>query len=275
MKLQYLGTAAAEGLPGMFCDCPTCRRAAALGGRNRRTRSQALVDGRLLLDLPCDTYYHFMTHSIDQMAIENCLITHVHDDHFYPNEFAHLNTEKYSHPVPGWTMTVWGSPAVEQRLAPYLEKNGTLLKFRLVEPFRPFAVDGYTVTALKAAHTTQDPYLYAIGDGARTLLYAHDTGEFLPETMDYLRQSGLHFDLVSLDCTQAADTQFFEFHHLCLPRDIAVREALLQSGCADAGTRFVLNHFSHNGPTACYDDFLPLAEAQGFAVSYDGMTIEV
>lgn len=39
MKLQYLGTAAAEGFPGMFCNCTACERARKAGGKNIRTRS--------------------------------------------------------------------------------------------------------------------------------------------------------------------------------------------------------------------------------------------
>ncbi len=27
MKLQYLGTAAAEGIPALFCNCPVCTAA--------------------------------------------------------------------------------------------------------------------------------------------------------------------------------------------------------------------------------------------------------
>ena len=46
MKLTYLGTAAAEGWPAAFCNCDGCRAARRLGGRNIRTRSQALVERR-------------------------------------------------------------------------------------------------------------------------------------------------------------------------------------------------------------------------------------
>ena len=54
MKLTYLGTAAAEGWPAAFCNCDGCRAARRLGGRNIRTRSQALVDDALLLErTPC------------------------------------------------------------------------------------------------------------------------------------------------------------------------------------------------------------------------------
>ena len=65
MKLQYLGTAAAEGWPALFCDCESCRRARIVGGRNIRTRSQAMLDDRLLIDMPPDTYHHLLTNNID------------------------------------------------------------------------------------------------------------------------------------------------------------------------------------------------------------------
>ena len=55
MKLQYFGTAAAEGWPALFCGCDACRRAREAGGRNIRTRSQALIDDKLLIDFPADT----------------------------------------------------------------------------------------------------------------------------------------------------------------------------------------------------------------------------
>ena len=48
MKITYLGTAAAEAIPALFCNCEWCRRAAANGGKDVRTRSQALIDDCLL-----------------------------------------------------------------------------------------------------------------------------------------------------------------------------------------------------------------------------------
>lgn len=50
MKIKYLGTAAAEGVPGLFCNCPVCMHARLHKGRNIRTRSQAIVDDTLLID---------------------------------------------------------------------------------------------------------------------------------------------------------------------------------------------------------------------------------
>lgn len=72
MKIQYLGTAAAEGIPAIFCECDTCKKARSLGGRNIRTRSQAIIDENVLIDFPADTYMHFLpTYKNDCGAIWN------------------------------------------------------------------------------------------------------------------------------------------------------------------------------------------------------------
>ena len=60
MKLTYLGTAAAEGFPALFCNCPYCEEARRLGGKNIRTRSQSLINDDLLIDFPADTYHHLL-----------------------------------------------------------------------------------------------------------------------------------------------------------------------------------------------------------------------
>lgn len=65
MEFVYLGTAAAEGWPALFCSCNACLQAREKGGRNVRGRSQALVDGELLLDLPADTFSRTLEGRLD------------------------------------------------------------------------------------------------------------------------------------------------------------------------------------------------------------------
>ena len=50
MEIQYLGTAAAEGWPAIFCNCESCKKAATKRGKNIRTRSQAIIDKKILID---------------------------------------------------------------------------------------------------------------------------------------------------------------------------------------------------------------------------------
>ena len=76
MKIKFLGTAAAEGWPAVFCNCENCKKAASLGGKNIRTRSQILVNDDLLIDLPPDTYLHKLAHGLDLSKVSVLLVTH-------------------------------------------------------------------------------------------------------------------------------------------------------------------------------------------------------
>ncbi|MCQ2385197.1 MAG: hypothetical protein MJ078_00755, partial [Clostridia bacterium] len=86
MKLTYFGTAAYEGIPALFCECAICKEAARLGGKNIRTRAQALVDDCILLDFGPDTLLHVQKYGIPLYQIPVLLITHSHSDHLYPSD---------------------------------------------------------------------------------------------------------------------------------------------------------------------------------------------
>ena len=96
MKVTFLGTAAAEGFPAVFCNCRFCKEARILGGKNLRTRSQSLVNDDLLIDLPADTYHHFLMNGIEGHKIKYLFVTHPHQDHFYPEEL-NMRGGCYSH----------------------------------------------------------------------------------------------------------------------------------------------------------------------------------
>ena len=108
MKLTYLGTAAAEGFPAIFCNCEYCQEARRLGGKNIRTRSQALVNDDLLIDFPADTYAHFLQNGIQGDTIGHLLVTHSHSDHLYIKEFLLRNT-CYAHDMRAPVLNIYGS----------------------------------------------------------------------------------------------------------------------------------------------------------------------
>ena len=87
MKLQILGTAAAERIPAIFCACDTCRRALSAGGRNIMKRSQVLINDDLLIDFSGDTYANFINMGKNLSDVEYLLITHAHEDHFTFEDF--------------------------------------------------------------------------------------------------------------------------------------------------------------------------------------------
>ena len=149
MKITYYGTAAAEGIPALFCECETCRAARKNGGKDIRTRSQAMIDDTLLIDLPADTYMHALVYGLPLTRVSHCMITHSHPDHLYPAEiemrgagFAPVLAEGAE------CFHIYGSEMVERMLAGTLYcrfKNEARVKFSRLCAFRSYEIGGYTV----------------------------------------------------------------------------------------------------------------------------------
>ena len=70
MNLLFLGSAASEAIPALWCECPNCRKAAALGGRNLRRRTSYLAGGSTLVDFGPDANWQMKEFGIDPAKIE-------------------------------------------------------------------------------------------------------------------------------------------------------------------------------------------------------------
>lgn len=278
MTLRYLGTAAAEGVPGIFCDCAVCRQARRAGGRNIRTRSQAVVDETLLIDLPADTYLHVLHYGLDLKKIKSLLLTHSHADHLYPAEL-YMRRDGFAHTRSGaklpW-LTLFASGGTRRALAAFFtgkdQTDRCRLKIRSVRAFEPFETAGYRVTPLAADHDeSTEPLIYMIEKSGKSLLYANDTGYFPEATWSFLEKTKPRFSMVSLDCTGIMIN--YKTNHMGLDGAADVKQRMLEAGLADETTRWYVNHFSHNG-LVNYDTLVPLAKEKGFEVSYDNLSVE-
>lgn len=84
MKLTFLGTAAAEGYPAIWCRCERCETARARGGPNLRFRSSLLLNDDLLIDPGPDLVAASIRHGLALAEVQAILVTHLHDDHLDP-----------------------------------------------------------------------------------------------------------------------------------------------------------------------------------------------
>ena len=281
MVLQYLGTAAAEGWPTLFCACRHCETARTRGGKNIRTRSQAAVfakevdqgtpDERLLIDFPADTYLHCLQHGLRLEQIGHLIITHSHDDHFYPSDLAY-RCDCFANPNPPFPLHVYGNNKVEASILSALrpkEREG--FEFHLIKSGDSFTAGAFEITALPALHDrSEDCLFYLIEHGGRGLLYGNDTGIFPQAAWDTLANRPLH--LVSLDCTMGTIKD--GNNHMGLPDMPEVEERLRQAGCLQPDSKIIMHHFSHNGG-ACHDEMVELARPYGYDVAYDGGVFSV
>jgi len=276
MKIQYLGTAAAEGIPAIFCECETCKKTRKLGGKNIRTRSQALIDDTILIDLPADTYMHFLQYNVPMHKIKTCLITHNHADHLYAKELE-MRKKGFAHLTMTDPLTLYtdqsGYDEINRIIDFYSIKEDDVVN-KLFTVGETFEADGYKITPVRASHDPKSsPVVFAIEKDGKSFLYGNDTSELIEESMNTLKALGHPLNMISLDCTEACNYADY-VGHMSLDRCIAFRDILKKEGIADENTVFILNHFSHNSKHVLYDEFIEIAKEHDFLVTYDGMIYE-
>jgi len=276
MKIKFLGTGAAEGIPAIFCECDICEEAKRLGGKNIRTRSQALIDGKILIDFPPDSFYHMIEHQVNLSNIQYLLITHEHSDHLYLGDlemrkkpFAHFKT--YEKPL-----TVFAHGESYRIIKEYVEKHKLAETRRvLVQEIQPniwFNIEDYEIMPLRANHpSAKTPVMYLIKHKDKVMLYAHDTSYFLDESFSILTDNNIVLDLISLDCTSAL-LKNYRGTHMSLDVNLALLEHLRELRIITYKTTVVVNHFSHNG-LANYDTLVEVTKPYGIIVSYDGLEV--
>lgn len=278
MKLHYLGTAAAERVPGIFCNCRVCNYAREKGGRELRTQTQTMIDdGDLLIDFPGDSYLHLREHNLNFNDIEHLLITHWHSDHFYAEDLA-FRMGPYANDLEK-KLTVYGNKTVRQFFdrAFDLEEMTDVerIDFKELAPFERYLIGKYTVYTLPAVHGKQenDCFIYVIERDGKRLFYTHDTGFPSEEVLDYLEANQLKIDAISLDCTgQGLD--YVGGVHMNIHENLRLIEALKKRALCDEKTINIISHFSHNGGMT-YEEMKDMADDYQLITAYDGMTIEI
>lgn len=279
MKYKYYGTAAAEGIPAIWCECEVCVRARKKGGRNIMSRSQQTIDDKIMIDFPADTFMH-ITQGLPITKIHTCIITHDHQDHFYPEDILMRN--------------IWFAPVIKndtpfslysmkqsiEHWEKLVEKEGQVPPERVeiheITPFKSFEAEGYKITPLTARHDEEaGSVIYLIEKDGKCVLHANDTGYFKEETWEYLKENPCHINFASFDCTMTVSypENDMMFGHMNYATVKNVRNKLRALGMIDDNTICAINHFSHNNKMI-YDDLVNFVKDDGFIVSYDGLEVE-
>lgn len=276
MKVKILGTAAYERVPAMFCNCPICTYAREHGGKDFRTQAQTLINDDLLVDFGQDNYLHAVRFGVDCTKIRSILVTHAHSDHFMPGELM-MTRSPYGHnDMP--PVQIYGGNACREK---YMRNEETThSEFITVEAYQTFTVGKYTVTALPAHHGTEDPFIYILQDGEKTLFYDHDSGIPADEVYEFIAKGGYRFDAVIGDCTNA-DLHFdFPHGHKSLIDNQSHRDKLIAIGAVTENTQWIVTHFSHNGlvrdgKPLPHEVFSKMVEEKGMICAYDGIELEL
>lgn len=283
MELLLLGTAAAEGWPAAFCECPHCQEARRRGGPNLRMRSGALVDDDLKIDFSPDTIAHMQRCGRSLAHLRTLIFTHQHSDHIAPVEL-HRVLPPYSQTPPKKPIALYGNQQVlsiiregfkpiGKNLARDLEDLYTL---NLLEPLKPLITpDGDEILPMPADHV-EGALVLRITRGAhrggKTLFYGHDSGLYPKETLAAL-EAGPTLDIALFDSTGGGLATANRGHMDC-DGVIQMAQELRERGAITDTTRAIATHFSHNGGLL-HEELIQKYLPHRIEVAYDGMIVNV
>ncbi|WP_256759749.1 MBL fold metallo-hydrolase [Cohnella sp. WQ 127256] len=272
MKVRFLGTAAFEGIPALFCGCELCKKAMELGGENIRTRTSVMLGDDLKVDFPPDTYTHMIRDRLDLDKVQDLILTHSHSDHLYAEDLVAR--------LPGYSKTgdhpiqIYGNDLTIAKCKQMLDaEGGAQGKFVLnrVRPYDKLQLQTSRVVPLPAAHDPNETcLLYYIEKDDKTILYGHDTGTFPDETWEWLKDK--KFDLVILECTVGHVD--YQKTHMNIEAVLETKSTMVEYGMLKPVSEIVVTHFSHNAQLL-HADLVDIFEPHSITVAFDGMVLEV
>lgn len=279
MKITFLGTGAAEGVPAMFCVCPFCTKLRKNGDRREfRTRTQVLVDGDLSIDFPPEAYVHSLEYGVDLSALKYILVTHSHMDHFYAHDFI-LRGYKYASLV-GDKLTIYGNDEVCKVFAECTRREmknevAATIEMKRIGAFLSFTAGDYRVLTLPAQHgTAEEALLYYVERGGKGYLHLCDTGALSEKAVNFLAENGAHADMVTFDCTFLDAPPRAGTRHMCIADNLEIKKRLDASGVTDYASKCVITHFSHNAQPS-RERLAKIENQYPVTAAYDGLTLEV
>ena len=272
MTIRVLGSAAAEGIPAIFCVCPICAEARRRGGKEIRRRTAYMLGDEILIDFGPDIYNAMISFGLDYSRVRHILISHSHEDHWYPHELF-FRRRGFSIIAEDSHIIVHGNEAVGRRLLDMVpDLDAVSVEFHQVGAFEEIDLgNGITAIGVKAAHAYDQVALnWLIRTPAGSVLFGNDTGWYEDETWEFL--AGAALSVVFMDSTYGSVQN--RSHHMGCDGVIEAHAKMREIGALADGARFIANHFSHNGKML-HTDLVQAYEAHGIEVAYDGMVVEL
>jgi len=273
MKVTFLGTAAAEGIPSPFCDCPVCEHARANGGRNVRRRQSVIVNDDLLIDFGPDVYASCGALGVSLTKVLYTLVTHSHSDHFAPADLV-MRAKPYhlANDLPEMILAAGPSSLTLWDMTGEAGDRYAGIRRLPMLPGRSAQLGPYSVRAIEATHNSRigDAMNYVISDGSVKLLYASDSGMYAEHVWEELRDLAL--DALIMEGTIWKHPPGRE--HLNESDFALMLEHMRRVGAIHDGTVVVATHFSHQGAHT-HDEMVESLKPYGAICAYDGFVLEV
>ncbi len=255
MRIRFLGTGGAEGIPAIGCECDHCARAQREGGRLTRQRTAVLFSlpgYELLMDTPPDIRKLLEINGVRK--VHGIYLTHEHSDHAEGlEEFLYWRD----------SLDLFADARVYRRLVRdgWGERLPAIAFHLVVRPGTAVRFNDFFFIPFEVRHTVPC-FGLALYEGRRRVVHVADSSSRLS---NYARC------LIDGADTLIVNTPFFEpleaEAHLSVKEAIALKDEM-------GVKRLVLTHINHhNRPHDELEAYV--AQLEGVTVAYDGLTIDV
>lgn len=268
MKIKLLGTGAADGIPSPFGTDRISAHARAVKGKEIRTRSGAIVDGTIKIDLSPDTYMQLLRENLSATDWTALFFTHSDDDHLAVSEIQYALEPFIDNPYLPYTIFA-NRDVADLIRARY---PGWPIEIRETRSYECYQHLDYRVTTIQATHLSdEDCHNFIFQRDSKTLLYATDTGLWSEKTWQFLERFRL--DALVIECTDGFNPSPY-IGHLSLEECLDVVTRLRKSGILHSEAQVVTTHHGVRG-NATHEELIVALAPHGIQAGFDGMTIDV
>jgi len=280
VEILFLGTAAAEGIPALYCRCETCLNAEKSGAFDLRSRCGYLINRHFMIDITPDIMLHKRLYSLDLAAVDTLCITHSHTDHLNVTDLCFRSTKHYVTIPNEKPLTVYANKKSCEVIRKGMEfdfgiPNDASFIIRVISAKSVIQSAELRVTPFNARHDSREDCLfYLIQEGDLSFIQINDSGlpgeEFESALAEALE--GRKLSAVCMDCTFCLES--CGTSHMCIDENITLKKRLLYASLANEKTLFFANHFSHNGH-ASHKELSEALGPHGITPAYDGMVLNL
>lgn len=284
--MRFLGTAAADLLPAPLCKCPICTEARKDPALNRY-RCSFLLDDENLIDCGPELAAASMRFGLDLTELKNVFITHTHSDHFCTSNagFIKMSGTRDRAPVDLYisheglsrvmrTYQLMTEAGIRSDATEAVEKE--YVRFHAVDIGVPFYAGGYAVVAVPTTHPVsgcETAINYRFSKDGMSLLYACDTGIYLPEALEILR--GSRVDKLVMEGTWGNRTDISLTSHLNAYAFVDQLDVFRKLDIIREDTKIYCTHINHKHSWnhEAYQTFFDNSCRFDVTVARDGMEI--
>ena len=249
MKIKFLGTSAGWPLPRLGCQDKIC---VSTDPKDTRTRSQALVNDKLLLDIGPDTYQHLKTPGVDPIKIKYAAISHEHPDHVFGLwDAGHIyNSEKIK--------VILNEETYRKIKHLFFYKE---YEIQILKGGQKITLDELELSLLRVNHTTSS-FGVLVKEKAKSLFWSPDFKTLPSATEDKL--SGV--DLVAMD---GSELNIKTRNHQTIEEGISLGKKIKAKN----------TYFTHLGhrvsPHRELEKYVQKRGGANFQVAYNGQEVQI